>query len=268
MPLAPPKFVMAHAVLQPPGLSARDPSRDELFIQAVREQFPNVISRQFLPAEVPPQTPHLTLASSSSQLAISAAQADFEVRFYGDYRTEVDRGLEYVEKKLSAILAGYTALGIAPAGIGLIGTLQFTTAGEPESPAEHVLRTHVRPELDASTVQDALVRIALRVRDTYFVNLTVGNYESRVFERPMMPGLGPIRVRPWEGDVTDVGLELSIDINNTLEGRIKRTDPVVTEDGVRAVLGLLREVVLNQGPAFVETGEVSAAGLVEGSSVS
>lgn len=49
-----------------------------------------------LPAEAPPQSPHLILGSSSSQLAISVAQADFEVRFYGDYLDDIARGLEYV----------------------------------------------------------------------------------------------------------------------------------------------------------------------------
>ena len=266
MALAAPEFVLVHAVLQPPGIVSRDPGRDEVFIEAVREQFPNVVSRQFLPIEVPAQTPHLTLASSSSQLALSAAQADFEVRFYGDYRTERDHALQYVENKLLAILAGYRAIDVTPAGIGLISTLQFRARDTAESPVEHVLRTHLRSDLEPSELQDAIVRIALKVRDTYFVNLTVGNYESRIFERPMMPGIGPIRVRPWEGRVDAVGLELTLDINNTLEGRVKRSDPVVTEDGVRAVLGLLREVAVNQGPAFVETGEISTAGLVESSS--
>src|SRR5262245_27342092 len=103
MALRPATFEMAHAVLQFPSM-VRDPARDEAFIAAVADQFPNVISRQALPAETPPVTPHLVLASSSSQLAISAIQADFEVRFYGEYITEVERGLDYVEQKLTSIL--------------------------------------------------------------------------------------------------------------------------------------------------------------------
>jgi len=256
---------LAHAVFGPPYPMPRDPSQDEIFIAAVRDEFPNLVSRQALPPEVPSQAPHLTLASSSSQLAVAAAQTDFEVRFYGDYLDDVAKGLAYVERKLMAILRGFSALGMTPSSIGLIASFRFSFRGGDDDPVAHVLRTHLRTELASQDVQDALARVAVKVRDTYFVNLTVANYEARIFERPVLPGRMQIIVKAWEARVDDTGLELTIDINNGLEGRTKGSDPTVTEDGVKAVVRLLQEVALTAGPSFAETGIVSIDSLTSAS---
>ena len=230
----------------------------------MRHEFPNILNRQFLPAEVPPPTPHLTLASSSAQLALSAAQADFEVRFYGRYLNEIEQGLEYVRRKMLAVLGGFGALDAQVAMVGLIATLRFSFRETEDSPAAHILRTHLRTDVDPREVQDAVARVAVRVRDTYFVNLNLSNYEARVLERPVMPGM-PVRFRPWEGRLEDTGLELTLDINNGLEARTQQDDPVVTEDGLVAVTNLLREVCLSTGPAFAETGAVAVETLTASS---
>jgi hypothetical protein len=249
-------------VLQFANPLPRDPARDEAFIAAVRGEFPNLVNRTLLPAESPPFTPHIMLASTSSQLAVSSAQADFEVRFYGEYLTDIQHGLQYVERKLDTVLAGFDAAGNSVAMIGLIATLHFSFRDmEGAEPAAHILGTHLRTPVDASEVQDALARVALKLRDTYFVTLTLSNYETRVLERPIMPGLSFVRVRPWEGRVDDRGLELVIDINNNLEARAGNADPVVTAEGVRAVAGVLREIATTSGPDFAETGRLSAAAL-------
>jgi hypothetical protein len=262
VPLPAPTFLAAHGVLQLAQPLQRDPGWDETFIAAVRGQFPNTIGHTLLPADAPPITPHITLASTSSQLAVSAVQADFQVRFYGDYLSDIQRGLEYVERKLEAVLAGLDAAGSAVATIGLIATLHFSFKEmEGDEPAAHVLRTHLRIPVEFSEVQDALARVAMKVRDTYFVTLALSNYESRLLERPIMPGMSLMRIRPWEGRVEDTGLELVIDINNGLEARTSEADPVVTAEGVRAVAGLLREVATSSGPAFAETGRLSAEAL-------
>ena len=236
-------------------LVIQDPGRDEAFTSTVRSEFPNVLNRVALPPEAPSNTPHITLASTSSQLAVSRAQADFEVRFYGDYLGDAGRGLEYVERKLATVFAGFRAVDRVISVIGLIGTLHFSYAGREDRPVDHILNTHLRTAVDPGEVQDALARVAVRLRDTYFVNLTLSNYETRTLERPLMPGL--LRVRPWEGRVEDHGLELAVDVNNNLEGRTLQRDPQVTLDGLRAVTNLLRDVATDSGPRFAETGEVS-----------
>ncbi len=265
MALAQPQMLGVHAVLQAPNPLPRDPAKDDLFITAVRHEFPNIVSRQILPAEVPSQLPHLTLAGTSSQLALSAVQADFEVRFYGDYLRDVCRGLEYVETKIGTILAGYRAIGVSPSMIGLIGTLHFSLGESNEEAVRHIVDTHLRLAVDPAETQDAQVKLALKVRETYFVNLTLSNYESRKWERPIMPGVREIRIRPWEGEVEDVGLELLLDVNNTLEARVARANPEVTEEGVRSAVALVREVATVAGPEFADSGVISREALEAGS---
>jgi hypothetical protein len=138
---------------------------------------------------------------------------------------------------------------------------------EDPSAAEHILRTHLRPIVDEESVQDAVARVAVKVRDTYFVTLTVSNYESRMMEQPMVPGMQVMRMRPWEGRPDDVGLELVLDINNKLEARVSHHRPRVTVEGVRAACRLLRKVTTSTGPTFAETGKISVQDL-EASSTS
>jgi hypothetical protein len=259
-----PQLTTMHGVLGLRDIVLQDPSRDEEFIAAVRSEFPNVINRVVLPQEARPDAPHLVVASTSSQLVLSRVQADFEVRFYGDYLDDIDKALQYVERKLGVVLAGFEAIGACVAMIGLIGTVRFSFNGREDRPVEHILKTHLRSTVDPPDVQDAVARVAVRLRDTYFVNLTVSNYETRALERPLLPGQ-PMVVRGWEGRVDDVGLELAVDINNNLEARVNQKVPDVTRDGLRAVTALLRDIVTDSGPAFVDTGEISTARLTESS---
>ncbi|CAN5579090.1 hypothetical protein BH24ACT24_BH24ACT24_03970 [soil metagenome] len=196
MPFPEPRFSVAHGVLAPP-FPSREPSQDERFIAAVRNDFPNLINRQALPAEAPPTAPHLMMASTSSQLAVSAAQADFEVRFYGSYNTNLPLATEYIERKMDTVLDGYNAVGQTPSVVGLIATLHFSFKDQDlASPTSHVLRTHLKQEVSEEDVQDAQAKVALKVADSCFVGLTVTNFESRTLERPLMPGVPMIRVRP------------------------------------------------------------------------
>lgn len=261
--LASPTFLAAHAVVGFPAQIPRDPVQSEILATALREQFPNVITQGFmLTAGMPTQTPHMTLTSSSSQLAISAFQADFDVRFYGDYVTDIARALEFVERKLVAVLRGFTAINMKPALIGLVGTFHFVFAdGDDGATAAHILGTHLNVDVDPASVQDVNARVAVRVRDTYYVSMALGNYEARIYERPLMPAMQQIVIRPWDGRVVERGLELTLDINNNLEARVKGSNPVVTEDGIRAVVSLLREVAATTGAAFAESGRIDVDSL-------
>jgi hypothetical protein len=257
VPLPDPTLVAAHGVLGVRDFQPRDPGRDAAFIAAVRGEFPNTLSHAALPAEAPPNAPHLVLASTSSQLAVSSVQADFEVRFYDEYLNDVGRALEYVERKMAAAFTGFQATEMFVSSIGLIATLNFSFEGREDRPVDHILQTHLRSEIDPTEVQDAVARIAVRLRDTYYLNLTLSNYERRALERPIMPGTTMLRIRPWEGRVEETGLELALDINNNLEARTQQQDPEVTLDGVRAVTALLRDIATDSGRRFAETGELS-----------
>lgn len=235
----------------------RRPDLDERFIQAVQAEFPNVVNRQHLPFDAPPNAPHITLTSTSSQLLFSALQADFQVGFYGDYLQDAAKCLEYIGTKVRAMHAGLTAIGQTPANLGAIITMQYSFHELPVTPAEHILATHLRADLDPRDVQDAMGRVAIRVRDTYFLNLHVKNYEARTLHRPIMPGLPQaITIKPWEGTVEDVGVELTVDINNNLAGRVRRADPQVEIADVDALLEALESAVNLVAPEYVAHGRV------------
>ncbi len=256
-----PKFVNAHAVLSLPQPTRR-PDLDEGFIQAVRAEFPNVVSRQLLPADAPPNAPHVTLTSTSSQLLLSAAQADFQVGFYGDFVNDVARCVEYIRAKLLVLHGGMDAVGLVPSNIGVIVTIQysFRDMRHAVTPQGHILDTHLRVDVGGpADVQDAICRVALRRQDMYFLNLQLKNYEVRSLNRPIMPGMQIVTIKPWEGAVEDAGVELLVDVNNNLASRVRRADAPVSQSDVLALIGELETALTTIAPEFVANGRVPLA---------
>lgn len=261
MDLPGPRIVSAHGVLGLPRVLPASPELDEQLVAALRGAFPNVVLRQPpLMGGPPTEGPRLVLTSTSSQLGISAAQADFEVRFYGDFETDPERALGYVSTKLEAIRAALQVVGLTPASIGCVLLAQFSFADLGVSPVEHILATHLRLEIDPNVLEDTIARIGVKVRDKYFVSLRVANFETRVIQRPVMAGnlQQQVLVKPWEGQQQDYGIGLTIDINNTLEMKTLRDDPDVTDAGVRAVIGLTARCLTTAGPEFVRDGTLNA----------
>jgi hypothetical protein len=243
----------------------RRPEADEAFMAAVRYEFPTVATRQLLPVEAPAGAPHLILQSTSSQLAVSALQTDLQVRFYGDFVDDVARCREYLSRKMGSVLQGWEAVDGHPAFIGLILTVHFPLSEDDEiSPIPHILERHVRSEVDAGVVNDAKVQLTVRVADHYFVNLTVGNYESKRLDRPILPGpMTTIVISPWEGTVDERGIELTIDVNTRLRAVVERQHHRVDQAELDATLQLAERIVRDIGASYVETGELDLASLAE-----
>ena len=265
MDLPAPLIRAAHCVLAPARPFGIDGEADERFIAAVSKEFPNVVNRQVLPSGVPPQTPFMMLASTSSQLAVSAAQIDFEVRFYGEYEQRLDLCHAYIGRKLRVMYEGLVARGETPAFVGVVLTLNYSFADIESDPREHMLATHLRMELEPGSVQDLGTRVAVKLRDTYFAVLAIANYELKQVMRPVLPGRQQIIVKPWEGEVQDTGIELTVDVNNRLEAFTKQGDPVVTEAGVGAVLDIVDRIATEGAGRYVETAHVDLEALVQAS---
>lgn len=265
MDLPAPRIVTAHGVIGLPRALPLSPELDEQLVAALRGAFPNVVLRQ-PPLMGGPLTegPRLILTSTSAQLVITAAQADFEVRFYGDYESDVARALAYVSSKLEAIRAGFQTVGLTPGSIGCVLLAQFSFAALDVSPVEHILATHLRLQIDPNELEDAIARVGIKVRDKYFVSLRVANYETRRIQRPMMLGdfQQQVVVKPWEGEQEDYGIGLTIDINNTLEMKTLRADPEISDAGVRAMMDLTARCLTTAGPEFVSDGTLSADAFV------
>ncbi len=258
MDVAHPRIVAAHAVLGLSRALPQAPEVDEKLASRLRQEFQNVVLRQPPLGGALSDGPRLILTSTSSQLVVTSTQAELEVRFYGEYASNAQLCLSYLHKKTDAVLNGFAAADIHPAMIGMVLQVQFSCKDGDVSPVEHILRTHLRSEADPASLEDAVARIAVKVRDKYFVSLRVANYESRTIQRPVMAGdfAQQMIVKPWEGSVEDYGISLIIDVNNTLESKTLGTDPEVTEDGVRAVLDLISHSLLSAGPRFVDTGRL------------
>ena len=264
MDLPSPHFMGVQGVLGLPALLPHDPRLDETLIGELRQEFPNIVLRQPPLVGMPSEGPRIVLTSTSSQLVVSAAQADFQVRFYGDYPSALDKCLDYLHRKMEATRTALGSIDVVPANIGVVATLNFSFKQIDETPIAHILDKHLRTQIDPATVEDAVARLALKVRDKYFVSLRVADYEARMIQRPVMPGdmQQPMVVKPWEGTVEDHGIGLTVDINNVLESKIARQDAQVSGEGVTNVIELLRQVVSTAGPQFVESGELSADVLV------
>jgi hypothetical protein len=265
MELTPPRLVSAHGVLGLPVSLPLSADVDEQLVVALRAHFPNVVMRQPPLVGMASEGPRLVLTSTSSQLAIAAGQADLEVRFYGEYESRPELCLKYAHDKLEAVRVALVAQGIPPAMVGLVMQLQysFTTHDFGTTPVEHILTTHLKLQTDASQVEDAVARVAVRVAGKYFVSLRVAPYAIRLLERPIMPGTRSMIIKPWEGKLSDEGIGLTVDVNNTLEGRTLDGDPQVSEAGIAAVTDLVRRGVTEVGRSFVETGKLGSDAFVE-----
>jgi hypothetical protein len=259
VPFSEPTYEGAKGVFQLAEPSLRRPDDDEPFIHAVREEFPTLMARQVLPPEASFGVPYLAMNSStgSSRLAVSAQGAEFDVRFYDEFSTDRERCFEYLRRKLKAAMDGWEALGLKPAFFGLVVTVNFSFEGEPDGAVEHLVSRHTKYEVPRERLQEAQIRVSFKVDGQHFLTLNLANYESKEVERAVFPGLRMMQVKPWEGEVTDRGIQLSVDVNNRLAAIERREDPVVDAGEVEAMVSLHERVLSHSAKPFVESGTVN-----------
>jgi hypothetical protein len=261
MALPPPKFILARGVFELPVPAARTPDQDDRFIQAVREEFPNIAARQMLPMGLPSSLPYLALQSTASRLAISAVSSELETRFYGEYEEDAERCIEYLRRKLNATLRGWAAVGVTPSFVGLVMTMHFSFTEDDPSPAQFILEHHFRQEVHADALQDATAKVAVRADDTHFVTLTISNYEMRTHQRPVFSGQQLLQVRPWEGTVDDRGIELVIDVNNKLALINREGDIAVDDAALQGTFDLMIRAIATVPDDFVDAASLDVASL-------
>lgn len=262
MVLDPPKYPQAQCVLTFTAPALREPSRDNAIIQTLESEFPNVISRPI--GQSAPNVP-LVLASGSAQLSIGPAQAEFGVGFYGEYVTSLEGVIRYLRTKLGSVLSTLNGVDVHVLTAGVILVAQYPFAeGSTEQVLRHLLETQIRTDVPVDDVVDVQVRLGLKVRDTHYVSLGVSNYESRSFRQMATPAMPVISIRPWEGEVTERGVQLVVDVNNRLAARQADADRLLDEGAMGEILDVAAVVAEESGPAFLETGLVSSAS-IEGS---
>lgn len=257
------KFTTAHGVLNVP-VDEPTPRSDE-----TRRTLADALQGEFelraegpLPDEAPPDVAFIVLPGHSTQIAFSQLQADIEIQFREAYERNAEMARGLVAEKIERLFHAWERVGARPVWEGLIVTLQASTMGQDESQVRHMLNTHLREGLDSDALHDAKLQLGLRLQDRYFATLSVGHYEARMVQRQVTPGmavLGPIR--PWEGELSDEGLELTVDVNNRYGALVERRHSRVTEDDLRALTNLTWELIEHVAIPFATDGVLDLSGI-------
>ena len=263
MPLGEPRMVNAQSVLTFGNPLPRDPARDDLLVAGLRGEFQSTVSRPMVTPGGPVVTAPLVLASNSARLTIAPGEAAFAVGFFGDYVTDLDSALTYVQRKTGTVRVALQNADVDVLVLGVLLTMQFSTGrdGVDEAIAT-VLEHHFGGTVDEHAVADAQTRIGVRVDNVFYVSMTVSNYETRTFQRAAPLGTSMISLRPWEGDVTDAGVQLTIDVNNRLEARQTTGNRILDGDRLDSIFDVLGTAARERSREIIETGHIDPAQFV------
>lgn len=265
MPLPDPNINGSHCALT--GLLDQPLSRTEStsaqLVAALSSEFPSPGPIVPLPPGAPDDMPHMILRSRSSEAMFSSVQVDFEVRFYDDYRRSFASTREYVLGKMRAILAAWESIGARPVFAEAQLALQYSMHERQDLPraAAHLVETQLRNQIPPENLQDARVVLGLHLADRYSVVLNIGAFEARTITRQAVAGTRQSVVRPWEGDITDSGLQLEIAVNNRYYAVRHREHPRVTVEELEAVVNLAWRFAERHAAALMETGSIDLATL-------
>jgi hypothetical protein len=265
MPLPDPNINGSHCALT--GLLDQPVPRSEgtstRLAAALSAEFPSPGPIVPLPPGAPDDLPHMILRSRSSEVTFSSVQADFEVRFYDEYRRSFSNTREYVLSKMGAILLAWESIGAHPVFAEARLSLQYPMHERPDLPAAaaHLVETHLRNPIPPEHLQDAGIVLALHLADHYAVALNIGTFEARTITRQALAGTRQSVVRPWEGAVTDSGLQLDIAVNNRYYAVHHREHPRVTAEELEAVVNLAWRFGEHHATLLIETGGIDVATL-------
>lgn len=264
MPLPPLTYATAHGVLNVP-VDKPTPRTDDVKneLAAALHGLYEARGEQRLPEEAPHEVPFLVLTGRSAQIAFSQTQADIELEFREAYTRKADLCRPLVAEKMERLLHAWEKVGAEPVWEGLVITLRASTMDQPESSVRHMLDTHLREGLDWDGLHDAKLQLGLRLQNKYFVTLSIGHYEARTIQRQVAGGgdLGPIR--PWEGEVSEEGLELTVDINNRYGALLEKKHTRVSAEQIRAMNDLAWQLVEQVAVPLTTDGVLNLAAIQE-----
>jgi len=264
MPFPLQKIESAHGVISV-QLDEPQPRTHEAaraLIAALKDDFPS--STEQLPAEpdAPAELPFLVLQSKSSHALFSRVQADFEARFFGGHERDPEQCREFVGQKMAALLAAWVNGGAQPVMAGMIVTLRFVVPDDSDTPAvQHVLAKQLNADLSNDSISDAKIQLGLRLHDHFFLTLGVGTYEGRQVNRAILPGVSTAVIRPWDAELVEEGIEVTVDVNNRLRPQIERKHTRVDEDEVLRVNNLAWDVVKRIAVPLARDGMLDVSSL-------
>jgi hypothetical protein len=252
-PLPSPRLLGLQAVFRFATIGRGDATLDGALYDALREQFPMQIVRRSAANDTVSPNPHIVVGGPTVQMSVGMIQADVAMQFD---KADPARLIALVGPVLHAALNGLIAGGIEPANLGVVTTIQTSTLELPDfSARDHILTHHLHIDTDTSHVTDVQARFNVGVADTFYVGLQISPYETRQVFRPLQPGV-PLLVGGWEGEATDSGIQLLVDVNTFLEARRVGTPPTITEGRVTEMLKLSQTVVDDLAQTFISAARL------------
>jgi hypothetical protein len=252
MPLPPLKYTTAHVTLNVP-VDEPTPRTDEIRAQLAQVLAPDTQTQlePALPDEAPAEVPFLVLSGRSSQVAFSQVQADLELEFYDAYLTSSELCRTLVADKGQLLLKAWTRIDAHPVWDGIVIKLRAPMSDSDDAPVRHLLETQLRAEYNGDALHEAKVQIGLRLHDRYFVTLAINPYEAR---RVQLAGTRSEPIRPWEGEVADRGLDVTVDINNRYGALLEKKFRRITEEDLVAMNDLAWQLVDDVAIPFARDG--------------
>jgi len=264
MPFPPLNVEMAHGVLGVPLDEPQSRTREAIdqLSAALRVDFG--ASGHQLPVQdnANPQAPYLVLQSKASVALFSPVQADFEARFFGTHSTDPETCREFVGDKMSTLLHAWSAGGAHPVLAGIVVTLHFVYDEDSEvRPVQHMLDHHFSGGMASDALDDAKIQLTLRVHDEFFVTLGIGSYKTQEINQAILPGVSSTVIRPWEPEVVEQGIELTVDVNNRLRAQVQRKHTRVDDTEIGRVNSLAWDVVKRIAMPLASGGVLDTATL-------
>lgn len=262
MPFPPLKIEMAHGVLGVPLDEPQPRSREavEVLSAALRADFGASVQTIPVKDDATSDAPHLVLQSKASHVLFSRVQADFDVRFFGSHRGDPEACRIFVADKMSALLKAWAASGAQPVLAGMIITLHFEYPDDSDArPAQHMLEELFAPGLASDAIRDAKMQLGLQVQDHFYLTLGIGTYQAQEVSRAMVQGTSNVVIRPWEAEVVEEGIELTVDVNNRLRAKSERKHTRVDEAELLRVNNLAWDAVNRIAVPLASEGVLDAA---------
>lgn len=255
MPFTELKIHAAHGVLAVPvdQLAPRDEQADRALVAAFSSEY----NHAALPKAVPPdEEPPLILESRGGPLVFTRVQADLEVQFYGGHQTSAELCRNYFGDKMLRLLKVWQEVGAQPVWATIVIALKAPFEEGSDNPGAHLRDTYLSDGLADSAVHDVKAQLGIRVAEHYFVNLAVSPYEAKQVTRTGTSNSVTGVIRPWEGDITETGIDLNVEVNNRLRANVLRQHSRVDADELREMNDLSWDLVAHTATPFIRDGQL------------
>lgn len=204
----------------------------------------------------------LVLESRGSQITIASSQAALDVKFYGGHQHDAGVSREYFGERLASLLDAWVAVGARPVWANIVINLKSVFGTAPDEAGAHIRDHFLAEGLANQAVYDLKAQIGIRVADHFFVNLGVSPYEAKQVKRTAAADAPAATViRPWEGEVTEAGIELNIEVNNRLRANVLRQHSAVDEEELREMNDLSWDFVTRVANPLVRDGQLDLSQL-------